>query len=701
MAFYRQLLVFTVPSVAVLFGIYWYRRRRGFGNTDPGGNIRNVKTLKQELEEVVEQAKVNQNHCSSPTKLIVKSAPIDIIPNGFNSQRSSPIHLTDKELDIEIDKVISQKTSEMEYTHKKNSKENTPPMAEKRPKSLPVETSSSIKEQHTKSKVSNSVRQEPVISCLTDQLLNSKLNDENKDAIINRVTNVVPSTKSSVSPVKEIIKEEVIVEKSLPQSLSIIPSKDILKEETEAISVPLIECTINEDTNMKCEQIINNSKPMIESKIINITKNDKISTKNKKSRRNINDKKSNTDKTNGSDKKINSSNENSPPKELEATQNKHNDLQSNLGSRTEKELITETAEIDISQGRDSANHSPSDTMLASPSIGHFSDNHSEGSNDSGKGCSESPSPPPTSAGDVSQSSNYICHQFLISRSFTGFLIGLKHTFIQKLNSATGAKVFIRQHPESPKYNVCVIEGIQQDVDIVLDMIKQKLPEKKFRISFKDVSAELCKSDYSSLADSYNLNLVEGVNNDVIISCYVSPSQLFLQQPMHPTYPSLHLLHTLMGVCYQDPKVPKLPSEVKEGMICAAPTANNWYRTQVIMTNTENDTSLVKLVDFGGFMDISNTLLKQIRTDFMLLPFQATEIQLAHVAPVDGGEWSPDAVQVIAGLTSGQLLQAQVVGYNEDGLPQVYLYLTLGPQQVISLNRELVVRGLAEWCDQEV
>lgn len=72
------------------------------------------------------------------------------------------------------------------------------------------------------------------------------------------------------------------------------------------------------------------------------------------------------------------------------------------------------------------------------------------------------------------------------------------------------------------------------------------------------------------------------------------------------------------------------------MICAAPTANNWYRTQVILSNIETGVSLVKLVDFGGFMEIGNALLKQIRTDFMLLPFQATEVQLAHVVPVDGG-----------------------------------------------------------------
>lgn len=154
----------------------------------------------------------------------------------------------------------------------------------------------------------------------------------------------------------------------------------------------------------------------------------------------------------------------------------------------------------------------------------------QGSNDSGKGCSESPSPPPTNAGDVNQMSNYTCHQFAISKSTTGFLIGVKHSFILKLNSATNAKVYIRDHPECSKYNVCVIEGtgffflssdcfppavcksqfylsgIQQDIDIVLDMIKQKLPDKRFHVSFRDITAEICKSDYSLLADNYNVSV---------------------------------------------------------------------------------------------------------------------------------------------------------------------------------------------------
>lgn len=74
----------------------------------------------------------------------------------------------------------------------------------------------------------------------------------------------------------------------------------------------------------------------------------------------------------------------------------------------------------------------------------------------------------------------------------------------------------------------------------------------------------------------------------------------------------------------------------EGSICAVPTENNWYRAQVISTSEENDTSVVKLVDFGGYLTVDNDQLKQIRSDFMTLPFQATEALLAFVKPANNG-----------------------------------------------------------------
>lgn len=43
------------------------------------------------------------------------------------------------------------------------------------------------------------------------------------------------------------------------------------------------------------------------------------------------------------------------------------------------------------------------------------------------------------------------------------------------------------------------------------------------------------------------------------------------------------------------------------------------------------------------------------------------------------EWSGEALRIMAGLTAGQLLHAQVAGYDEAGLPLVHLYLTLHPQ----------------------
>lgn len=47
-----------------------------------------------------------------------------------------------------------------------------------------------------------------------------------------------------------------------------------------------------------------------------------------------------------------------------------------------------------------------------------------------------------------------------------------------------------------------------------------------------------------------------------------------------------------------------------------------------------------------------------------------------------GEWSGEALRIMAGMTAGQLLQAQVAGYDEHGIPLVHLYLAIGAQVFI-------------------
>lgn len=590
----RQLIMWSVPSIAVLLGIFWFRKKREYAKSDPGGREK-IKSLKEELADAlcVHAEAKKTSPLGKVERSIIKSAPIDIIPNGCSSQKSSPLELTDEEIDLEIEKIIRKKSIEKEKRM-----------------SAGFEKFSSM-----------SINSRDIAYAI-----NSKESSAN---ICSTVPTVVSSSKNKVNPSTKTSK--IIV--SSVQSLD-LPEKTVdgfleqnsTKLETSQSEVSTAQDAVPEDSNI----------------------NDKI-----------------------------------------------NVIDESIDSNASGNRFSTAPHRHISE-RDSANHSPVDPMLASPSMCHFSDNHSEGSSDSGKGCSEAASPPPTNMNMVPSETALRIHQFVISQSLVGLLIGKHGSFVTQIKAKTGASVYVRRHPDSVKQKICAVEGIQSEIEAALEMIKEKFPEKKFpNFSLQEISAELYQRLVPLVPEF--LQLVESVNNDTIMTCLVSAGHFFLQQPLHPTFPSLHALHRLMAATYQNPEVPSLPPPVKEGSICAAPTENNWYRAQVISTSEENDTSVVKLVDFGGYLTVDNDQLKQIRSDFMTLPFQATEAVLAFVKPANNEtDWSGEALRIMAGLTAGQLLHAQVAGYNEAGLPLVHLYLTLHPQQVIFLNRELVDRGLAEW-----
>lgn len=121
----RQLLMWSVPSIAVLLGIFWFRKKREYAKSDPGGREK-IKCLKEELAEALnaEAESMRSSPLGKAERSIIKSAPIDIIPNGTGSQRSSPLVLTDEEVDLEIEKIIRKKSLEkdkrMSYSDKQN-----------------------------------------------------------------------------------------------------------------------------------------------------------------------------------------------------------------------------------------------------------------------------------------------------------------------------------------------------------------------------------------------------------------------------------------------------------------------------------------------------------------------------------------------------------------------------------------------------
>ncbi|XP_044271689.1 KH domain-containing protein akap-1 [Tribolium madens] len=352
--------------------------------------------------------------------------------------------------------------------------------------------------------------------------------------------------------------------------------------------------------------------------------------------------------------------------------------------------------------RDSANHSPADVMLASPSLSSISDNHSEGSNDSGKGGSEVVTPPP-SRSLVNESTTLNIYEFIIPQSLVGKLIGKHGSSVANIKDKTGAQVLVRKHPTNNKLKVCSLEGTRNEIDSALKLIRDKFPLKRFpEVTLEQVSFLPEVPTVSLVPDHLHLKLIEGINNDTIVSCVVAPNHLFLQQPAHPSFPNLNILTGYMNVCYSEADSPLLPTPVPENTICAAFSEDSWYRAVVLSTDSENATAYVKFLDFGGYSYIEISKLRQIRGDFMSLPFQAAECFLANIKPVEETGWRDEAFNAVVEMTKGAIIYTQIVDYTEEGIPLVYCYLILGPRQVVFLNQELVNQGHAEWlnCGEE-
>ncbi|ESO95396.1 hypothetical protein LOTGIDRAFT_215053 [Lottia gigantea] len=194
-----------------------------------------------------------------------------------------------------------------------------------------------------------------------------------------------------------------------------------------------------------------------------------------------------------------------------------------------------------------------------------------------------------------------------------------------------------------------------------------------------------------------LSLPEGVSVDVIVSNIVDAGHIFVQQPTHPSFPSLDRLNQFMMMCYtQDKMVPPLPQPIEAGVICVAPLSDGWYRAQVVQVYIDLQECDIKFVDYGGFERVPMSQLKQIRSDFMTLPFQAVECYIATIAPL-AEYFSVEAANVLDELTQSKVLQAQVISRAEDGIPYIHLYQISG-NRVIFINRELVNRKVVKGTD---
>lgn len=309
--------------------------------------------------------------------------------------------------------------------------------------------------------------------------------------------------------------------------------------------------------------------------------------------------------------------------------------------------------------------------------------------DSGKGSS----PPQSECAPVT-SYDFLLPVYLVSK-----LLGRKASFVQLIKAKTGVNVLIKRNPDTHKTKICSLEGTQAEIDNALALIRRKFPEKRFSaLTLQRVHVGQTENVVPlPLIDTtcFNLQLIEGINNDVTVCSIVNGGHVFLQQPLHPSYPSLNTMQHCMNQSYNMIEAPQLP-EITENAICVAVVQDSWYRVQIVSHNAEDQTCLVKYLDYGGYANVPVTNLRQIRTDFMGVPFQSIECVLSNVKPNGESGWTPEASEALSSLTKGLVLQAQVAGYTAEGLPEVYLFASLARDNVIFINQELAARQLAVW-----
>ncbi|XP_075614069.1 A-kinase anchor protein 1, mitochondrial-like [Balearica regulorum gibbericeps] len=293
-------------------------------------------------------------------------------------------------------------------------------------------------------------------------------------------------------------------------------------------------------------------------------------------------------------------------------------------------------------------------------------------------------------------SDFTIWEIEVPKALVGRLIGRKGRFLNYLREASGATVFVSSLPYFRDSHVCHIEGSAQQVEEVLSLIGQKFTE----LCLTNIHALPPPTPLTlhSLLMTAWLFLPDGAAVEVVVSNQVDAGHMFLQQYTHPTFHALRSLDQQMYACYSQAAIPTLPTPVEVGIICAAPGLGGaWLRAQVISYLEETGEVELRYVDYGGYDKVKIDTLRQIRSDFLSLPFQGAEVLLDNVVPLPGEDhFSAKADAAVVEMTEGAVLVAQVTNYdNATGLPLIQLWNLMG-DKVVSVNRTLVERGLAQW-----
>jgi len=179
----------------------------------------------------------------------------------------------------------------------------------------------------------------------------------------------------------------------------------------------------------------------------------------------------------------------------------------------------------------------------------------------------------------------------------------------------------------------------------------------------------CLVSYANGTNTLNLATDPIIVHDITVSCIVNSCHAFVQQMQNPTFEGLKNLEEEMCSTYSIEPAKELLRPIAHGSVLAVFTDDKWYRCQVVSFDSVNDTCDVKFVDHGGYTTVAASALRQLKSDFLRLPFQAIEVYLAHVNPAE----QEIEIDITSEVLFHKNISVQLLGMADDGLPMVQAY----------------------------
>ncbi|VDI72626.1 aarF domain-containing kinase, partial [Mytilus galloprovincialis] len=169
---------------------------------------------------------------------------------------------------------------------------------------------------------------------------------------------------------------------------------------------------------------------------------------------------------------------------------------------------------------------------------------------------------------------------------------------------------------------------------------------KGKIKIPDINKELHKSEETLSVDLLPEN---SEFHEVYVSAVELPNLFFVQrkESCKQLEKMMDCLNNTMDRC--DENMTFTEEDLNEA-ICAAkfPDDDRWYRVKVICGEEEGSVE-VFYGDYGDKRTITREDLFQLPHDFMMVPFQAIECELAHVQP-RGDDWDDESGDLFWDLT---------------------------------------------------